>query len=99
MNMTSTTKAVLWIVGIALVALAGFVFFASRGSDTEEEVSATSTATVACTMDAKMCPDGSYVGRSGPDCEFVCPAAGATNTGGTGVNGGAGISYPADLAK
>lgn len=28
---------------------------------------------VACTMDAKMCPDGTYVGRSGPNCEFVCP--------------------------
>lgn len=28
---------------------------------------------VACTMDAKQCPDGSYVGRTGPDCEFVCP--------------------------
>jgi hypothetical protein len=28
---------------------------------------------VACTMDAKQCPDGSYVGRTGPNCEFVCP--------------------------
>ena len=28
---------------------------------------------VACPMDAKQCPDGSYVGRSGPNCEFVCP--------------------------
>jgi len=28
---------------------------------------------VACTMDATMCPDGSYVGRSGSDCQFVCP--------------------------
>lgn len=28
---------------------------------------------VVCTMDAKLCPDGSYVGRSGPNCEFVCP--------------------------
>jgi hypothetical protein len=28
---------------------------------------------VACTMDALQCPDGSYVGRSGPKCEFVCP--------------------------
>lgn len=28
----------------------------------------------ACTMDAKMCPDGSYVGRQGPKCEFAaCP--------------------------
>lgn len=28
---------------------------------------------VACTMDAKQCPDGSYVGRTGPNCEFICP--------------------------
>jgi hypothetical protein len=31
---------------------------------------------VACTMEAKMCPDGSSVGRSGPNCEFAaCPTA------------------------
>lgn len=31
---------------------------------------------VACTMDAKMCPDGSYVGRTGPNCEFApCPVS------------------------
>lgn len=29
---------------------------------------------IACTMDAKMCPDGSYVSRQGPNCEFApCP--------------------------
>ena len=29
---------------------------------------------VVCTMDAKICPDGSGVGRVGPDCEFApCP--------------------------
>jgi len=29
---------------------------------------------VACTMDAKQCPDGSYVGRVAPDCAFAaCP--------------------------
>lgn len=29
---------------------------------------------VACTMEAKACPDGSYVGRQGPNCEFApCP--------------------------
>ncbi|MBP9719312.1 MAG: hypothetical protein KBD46_02490 [Candidatus Levybacteria bacterium] len=28
----------------------------------------------ACTMDAKECPDGTFVGRTGPNCEFVaCP--------------------------
>lgn len=27
-----------------------------------------------CTMEAKVCPDGSTVGRLGPDCEFEqCP--------------------------
>ena len=35
----------------------------------------------ACTMEAKQCPDGSYVGRSGPDCEFTaCPIAVASST-------------------
>lgn len=30
--------------------------------------------TVFCPMDAQQCPDGSYVGRSGPNCEFeACP--------------------------
>jgi|GEM_PF-5915515 len=29
---------------------------------------------VMCTMDAQMCPDGSSVGRSSPDCAFApCP--------------------------
>jgi hypothetical protein len=29
---------------------------------------------VACTMEARLCPDGSYVGRTGPNCEFAaCP--------------------------
>lgn len=29
---------------------------------------------VMCTMEAKLCPDGSAVGRVGPHCEFApCP--------------------------
>lgn len=37
------------------------------------------TNTVACTMEAKLCPDGTSVGRSGPKCEFAeCPTV--TNT-------------------
>jgi hypothetical protein len=26
-----------------------------------------------CTADAMMCPDGTMVGRTGADCQFVCP--------------------------
>ena len=37
--------------------------------------SASPSATpMACTQEAKLCPDGSYVGRTGPNCEFApCP--------------------------
>jgi hypothetical protein len=35
--------------------------------------------TVFCTADAMMCPDGSYVGRTGPKCQFVCPASTSTS--------------------
>jgi hypothetical protein len=44
-----------------------------------EFVPATPEKPVACTMDAFMCPNGTYVGRSGPKCEFVCPVATSTN--------------------
>ncbi len=33
------------------------------------------TDEVACTADAMQCPDGSWVGRTGPQCEFVCLGA------------------------
>ena len=36
---------------------------------------------VACTKEAKQCPDGSYVGRTGPNCEFTaCPEANLPST-------------------
>lgn len=35
---------------------------------------------VACTADAMLCPDGSAVGRTGPNCEFAaCPAVSVPN--------------------
>ena len=34
---------------------------------------------VGCTAEAFICPDGSAVGRTGPNCEFApCPTTGAT---------------------
>lgn len=36
---------------------------------------------VMCTQDAKQCPDGSYVSRSGPACEFApCPSTDSTHS-------------------
>ncbi len=54
--------------------------------DSATENTATITVTkekepepVFCTQEAKLCPDGSYVGRTGPKCEFAqCPVASGT---------------------
>lgn len=51
--------------------------------DSEGDVSATTSdeaEIIACTEDARVCPDGSVVGRTGPSCEFVCPAVEATTS-------------------
>lgn len=42
-------------------------------------LAACTQAPQACPMDAKICPDGTAVGRSGPSCEFApCPAENET---------------------
>jgi hypothetical protein len=41
---------------------------------------------VACTLEAKRCPDGSYVSRTGPNCEFaLCPNVSIPKSGITGM--------------
>lgn len=53
------------IVFVLAILVAGGYYF------TREE----SLDGVMCTMEAKMCPGGTYVGRSGPKCEFAaCPS-------------------------
>jgi hypothetical protein len=59
------------IVGILLVAGGGY-YAVKKFQKPEVQV---------CTQEAKQCPDGSYVGRTGPKCEFaVCPGAKADET-------------------
>jgi heat shock protein HslJ len=56
---------------------------------------------VACTMEAKLCPDGTTVGRVPPDCEFApCPASGGDKGAVSGGNdaGGAGGAGDAGTA-
>tara|TARA_R110002124_G_scaffold225299_2_gene390673 strand:- start:1473 stop:1775 length:303 start_codon:yes stop_codon:yes gene_type:complete len=51
---------------ILTTALASFVSFGIPQTAEADSVM--------CTMDAKLCPDGSSVGRTGPNCEFApCP--------------------------
>jgi hypothetical protein len=52
-----------------------------------------------CTADAKLCPDGSYVGRSGPDCAFAdCPSGEATATHVTASLGGTATAMGVTIA-
>ncbi len=55
----------------------GFVFlFGVSFALADETADADASAGVICTAEAKMCPDGSAVGRTGPHCEFAkCPGA------------------------
>jgi len=50
--------------------------------------------TIACTAEAKMCPDGSAVGRTGPNCEFApCPVLVGNDSDAHGCKGSAGYSW------
>jgi hypothetical protein len=54
------------LIGI-LVLIVGGIFFVIHQAEP--------VSNVACTMEARVCPDGSYVGRTGPSCEFApCPS-------------------------
>lgn len=63
--MRKNIKQVLSSSIIILSVMFGFVVYAEETKTSEQPV--------ACTMDAKICPDGTSVGRSLPNCEFVCP--------------------------
>lgn len=58
-------KTILKIGGILLILGAGYFVW---------PMFLNQPSRVACTMEAKLCPDGSSVGRTGPNCEFTaCP--------------------------
>ncbi len=69
-------KLIILIVVVVIVAL-GIIFWPKISAGLFHK----NTSQVVCTMEAKLCPDGSYVGRSGPKCEFKkCPIVTATST-------------------
>ena len=70
------------LVGGVLVLLAGIVgfWFVSNTKIPTAAPSVPAPVETMCTMDALQCPDGSYVGRTGPHCEFICPELPAVPT-------------------
>lgn len=41
--------------------------------DSEEQCLAACAPNTACDDDARQCPDGTWVGRTPPECKFICP--------------------------
>ena len=67
-------QKIFWIAAatFALGSLIGYYFGYDVGF--EQAVKGLGGNQIACTQDAKLCPDGSYVGRVSPNCEFaLCP--------------------------
>ncbi|KKQ73793.1 MAG: hypothetical protein US96_C0052G0002 [Candidatus Woesebacteria bacterium GW2011_GWB1_38_5b] len=56
------------------------------------------TPPIACTLEARLCPDGTYVSRTGPNCEFTpCPATQTSTTPRVDIKVGPAGSYPASF--
>ena len=84
--MSKKTKIIIVVSVVSLlVAFSLFIFLrSSKENDKKEEIGQEQEVTnkepedkngaVFCTQDVIKCPDGSYVGRTLPDCNFApCP--------------------------
>lgn len=60
-------KVLYVFLSIAVVISLLQIFYLNSSPASEEDF-------IACTMDAMQCPDGTFVGRTGKNCEFVCPS-------------------------
>jgi hypothetical protein len=65
-------------ISIGILILGGIFGFWLWNKNAEESMTETGTDNGYCTQEAKLCPDGSYVGRMLPSCEFAaCPESGS----------------------
>jgi hypothetical protein len=88
---------VIAIAAIIAFAVIGYVVWSMWLAPEEVET----PTDVMCTADAMKCPDGSYVGRTGPNCEFLCPTTTPTTTNDVAMtsvlfDGNILLSYPSD---
>jgi hypothetical protein len=63
-----------FVVLILVLGVCGFLYRNTLEAP-NRNTAASTTAQNACALDAKICPDGTSVGRTGPNCSFeACPA-------------------------
>jgi hypothetical protein len=67
------------IILIVTIVIGGLIWLNSKKDITPNKAKSTInqdriTKQIVCTQEVKLCPDGSYVSRTGPNCEFTeCP--------------------------
>lgn len=67
------------ILIVLFIVLGGWYWWSLNGGPAMPGITPPVPDGVACTMEAKQCPDGSYVGRTGPNCAFApCPTPSAS---------------------
>lgn len=86
-TVTPLSKSIALVLFVALPIIA-FVLGMQYQTVLENNKNQPPPGSVACTADAKLCPDGSSVGRSGPNCEFAaCPSVVPTAVKDSSVSG------------
>lgn len=66
---------IMTILIIAALSIGGYMYF-KKTPAVNPVIPGRNDDSTFCTADAKQCPDGSYVSRTGPNCEFTeCPKA------------------------
>lgn len=83
---------------LAVVGIVGFLYRATLEGPLHGTNMATSTGG-ACTAEAKICPDGSSVGRSGPSCEFAACAFPNVDFPVAGISFALPVGFKADSAN
>ena len=65
---------VLVLIFIVVVFIFGGLLYIYNPEPVEFKNPAEELPPVLCTQEVMLCPDGTYVGRTGPNCEFTpCP--------------------------
>ena len=67
-------NSIIILIIVAAVFAIGIFMYMNNPTPSEYQNGPNEEEPVFCTQDAMLCPDGSYVGRVAPNCEFAqCP--------------------------
>ena len=102
-NLNPKSKWPMLVIGLLLlllIPLGGYFLYTQFGSSKAVPSPTPTPSQTACAQDAKECPDGSFVSRTGPNCEFAkCPSEDQTAEWKTYTSAEHGwqIDYPPDF--